>query len=1056
MEKLVVAAQESDITEASSTTPRRRWLRRLVVLLLILAALPSLVTVSGTQRTLLGLVSPRLADAVSFDSAMLHWWAPIEISGLQVADLSVEESDRTLLTAERLVSRQTLLSVLWLQGEDCHFAIEKPVVDVIASETTTNVQATLNQLFESSDDTDDSFPISVAITNGRVQLHTGSLENPQQAGSLDNLNLSMETSVNGLEQLSLSTGVLSQVDAVADSDSPSGPQLTHGVNPRIAQVLDRLSSDQPLLPDTGPSHTSSVDNPAGSLRVDLQAVDRGRVFVAEATQLDLQDMGVLLNGLVPGLQISGMIDGRVEAVQAADHGGFAGRIHLLGTDLGLRHASWSESERLIPGATEIHGTLLMTSDALLLEDLRLTSDVMTAAGNGKVRLQPRDPVETLRAASQTDMSVEQKAAVEDAASAMSGVVQIHAEVDLAGLSRMMPQTLGLAEGIVVESGTVAVDLRLDTQLPGQSDAATLRFDRQPHSFRWQLATRISPLTAVVPQDGGQLRRVQVPSVVEGAADGICDQDSVDLRSAVVSGEFGQLTLKPEDDWWIVAGRVDPSLIWNQLQPLLQLDAPEFTGPVTVSTRFRTVDGVHQLMETSIDSSTLNLSSPRLTVDPGRNPLRMVQGQARLQGRAAALETLIQPWHDLSWVAPDSEVIVQLTGTDRKSFGLHALIRPSPGRAAAIDPEAGVLRAARADLELTPIANGRFRVEEGKLQIPGVTVVAEGTLDASGRYVFTEMTADVQYDLSQLSRQFLSSVGLRLNGRHQHRFQISGSPELLIAPAGPRIEDVAPSLAVSGTVRWDNGWFDGMSIGPGEAELRLQDGVVSSNPIQTSLAGGSVSALPRFDLNRNIFALASGSRVEKVSLTKELCEHWLGYVSPFLAESSAVEGQLSARLKGLEYHLDRPEESRFQGAITIHSGSALPGGSLQKVMQAIQLATQKQVAGRGVTLPPQRVDVQMSGGAIHHNVFEMDLAGWRLATSGLVGLNQQVQLTVDVPLERSTVTSRGSSLQIPVRGSVRQPQVDLQTLLSNAGQRQIQDRIDREIDRGLNRLLDQLR
>ena len=303
MEKLVVAAQKSDITEASSTSPRRRWLRRLVVLLLILAALPSLVTVSGTQRTLLGLVSPRLADAVSFDSAMLHWWAPIEISRLQVADLSVEESDRTLLTAERLVSRQTLLSVLWLQGEDCHFAIEKPVVDVIASETTTNVQATLNQLFESSDGTDDSFPISVAITNGRVQLHTGSLENPQQAGSLDNLNLSMETSVNGLEQLSLSSKRKARktIDELCE---------------QVEQAVERLD-DQFAVEQLANCELSELTTLAGHLKMvyNLKEEDAGEGCVSAATVV-LEKMMLTLLEIAPRVQAISRARARVTTERA--------------------------------------------------------------------------------------------------------------------------------------------------------------------------------------------------------------------------------------------------------------------------------------------------------------------------------------------------------------------------------------------------------------------------------------------------------------------------------------------------------------------------------------------------------------------------------------------------------------------------------------------------------------------------------------------------------------------------------------------------------------------
>ena len=1055
-----MAAADSTSPQSSPASERRKWVRRLLALLIVFGALPSVVTLTGAQRTVMRIVSPRLTEAVRFESATLHWWAPIQINGLQVTDLSIAESDRTLLAAARLSSREPLWDVLWSHGAGCHFQIERPVVEVVAAGETTNVELTLNQLFGDSEKPESGFPISILVTDGIVRLNGGALDQPELAGSLENLNVSLETSVDGLEQLSVSTGVLSSasVDKTQElvlADSSSDSQA--GVNPRIAQVLDSIASDQPVLPDTTPA-SSSVPPAGSSLRIDMRVTEKGRVIVAEAAQLDLQDIQVLIRSVSPGLHVSGVLDGRIEAVEAAAHEGFAGRVDLQGSDLAIRHASWVAEERVTPGATELHGTILMTADAVLLEDLTLTSDVVTATGQGRVKLRPRDPVEALRAASQSDLSAERRAAVEDAASAMSGVVQIHAVTDLARLSGMIPETLGITDGGSIESGELTADLRVDTQLSQSSDPATLEFDRQLHFFRWQLSVRMSPLEARVTDAGGGAQTIRIPAVIEGAADGTCDLHSFQLRRAGIKGSFGELNVVPENGWWMVEGRMVPSVIQNQLQPLLQQDPFGFTGVLTVSSRLRNRDGVYQLMETSIDSADLSLTSPRLMIDPQRNSLRAVRGQVQLRGRAAAIATLVRPWHDLSWIEVDSDVVVGLTspGTDTGTVTLHTLISPGPGQPMISDPVSGVLRAGRLDVELTPIADGRFRIEEAQVQIPGLRVHTEGTIDAGGQHVLLELTADVQYDLSQMTDQFLRSTGLQLNGRSRDQFQIRGSPELLTTSVHSRASDSSPLLSVVGVVRWESGEFEGMSIGPGTAQLKLQNGVLSSQPIQTTLAGGSVSVLPRYDLNSNVFELASGSRVERVSMTSDLCQRWMGYVSPFLAESSLVEGQLSARLQEFVYFVDRPQDSRFHGTLDIHSGSAVPGGSLQEIAEAVQLVSRKQVAGRGMTLPAQQIVVRMAEEAVHHSGCEMDFAGWRLVTAGVVGLNEQVQMTVDVPLERSTVVSRGRSLQIPVQGSVRSPQVDLQELLRNAGQQQLQNRLNQEVGRGLNRLLDQLR
>ena len=157
-----------------------------------------------------------------------------------------------------------------------------------------------------------------------------------------------------------------------------------------------------------------------------------------------------------------------------------------------------------------------------------------------------------------------------------------------------------------------------------------------------------------------------------------------------------------------------------------------------------------------------------------------------------------------------------------------------------------------------------------------------------------------------------------------------------------------------------------------------------------------------------------------------------------------------------------------GQLTIHEVSATPGSAFASLLQVVDLLRKSDAAdgyaSRSLTLPEQTVPVVVRQGCVLHEGLMMDLAGYRLKSSGAVGLNQQIQITLDVPLEKGTaVTTR--SIKVPLRGSVRSPQPDTAALIQNLGARKLQeklgvdklqDRIGNEVDdtlnKGLNKLL----
>ena len=114
-----------------------------------------------------------------------------------------------------------------------------------------------------------------------------------------------------------------------------------------------------------------------------------------------------------------------------------------------------------------------------------------------------------------------------------------------------------------------------------------------------------------------------------------------------------------------------------------------------------------------------------------------------------------------------------------------------------------------------------------------------------------------------------------------------------------------------------------------------------------------------------------------------------------------------------------------------------------------------LASKSLTLPEQTIPVQVRQGFVVHDGLIMDLAGYRVKSSGAVGLNEQIQITLDVPLEKSTAGSNVRTVKVPLRGTITHPQPDTGSLLQNLGTQKIQEKVDDEIDKTLNKGLNKL-
>jgi len=156
-------------------------------------------------------------------------------------------------------------------------------------------------------------------------------------------------------------------------------------------------------------------------------------------------------------------------------------------------------------------------------------------------------------------------------------------------------------------------------------------------------------------------------------------------------------------------------------------------------------------------------------------------------------------------------------------------------------------------------------------------------------------------------------------------------------------------------------------------------------------------------------------------------------------------------------LDRFSATTMSGQLEVHGATASPGASLTSLLQLIDLLRPGQRSAlRDLQVPPQTVEFDVRDGIISHDQLALTVSGYDLRSRGSVSLDQRLNLTLDIPVQRSEDGQRGRSISVPVTGTVTQPSVDTGRFLQDVGTQRLQGEFDRQIDRGLNRLLDSLR
>ncbi len=282
---------------------------------------------------------------------------------------------------------------------------------------------------------------------------------------------------------------------------------------------------------------------------------------------------------------------------------------------------------------------------------------------------------------------------------------------------------------------------------------------------------------------------------------------------------------------------------------------------------------------------------------------------------------------------------------------------------------------------------------------------------------------------------------------------------------------SPFAGATGRVQFTSlgGDFAGFVTGPARVDAELADDSLRVSPLTVDVSGGRLTISPRLQLKEPwLLEIEPGHLIDHVHVSPEMCNGWLKFALPVLAEATQVEGEFSLDLQRCSVPLAAPKTGETAGTIGIHSIELGPGPLVEQFMPVIDKLRefvdlkQKEPLGRLSIAHDSQVEFRMADGRVYHQGLRFGLPQMTVETSGSVGFDESLDMTAEIHAAdrwlgkgRLAEILKSQPLKLAIGGTLKKPKVELAELRSlnrEALQDTARDLLRSGVRRGLNRLL----
>ncbi len=424
----------------------------------------------------------------------------------------------------------------------------------------------------------------------------------------------------------------------------------------------------------------------------------------------------------------------------------------------------------------------------------------------------------------------------------------------------------------------------------------------------------------------------------------------------------------------------------------------------------------------------------------------------------------------------------------------AIVQP-PSASAQLNTVGPMPRRATAPGRSVSNAQSLSRVvwSEPNLKLAGLThynlkngeVIADGMQLSSdwlattltGKVAWTEAIGEISLDgparlrMEEVSRRLTSLLGteIRVTGIHETPLEIRAR----------RDADDAIAFSVTGNVGWEMGEVGGVAFGAAAVPVRLTDTAVHIQPVAIPVGQGQLN------LAGDVFyrpgpvwlQAAPGVGARNIRMTTQMTNRWLKYLAPLASQATQIDGTMSAEIDEAIVVIDNPEQSRVRGRLIIDGAQMNTGPLANQIISGIEqlkaiarlnanalVATNQAIDSRTlITMPAQTVEFALQRGIVQHERLFFNVDRAQIITGGRVGLDGQLQLVAQVPLDARWLGSElqnlaGQPVALPINGTLSQPRLDssgVREVVTQLGVQAAQSTAENYLQKQLNKSIDKI-
>ena len=775
----------------------------------------------------------------------------------------------------------------------------------------------------------------------------------------------------------------------------------------------------------------------------------GEVTV-EVNDLDLESLAPFLALGGVDIEAAGRVSGNAKGeITEGRLGSLAGTIKAKDLDIS---GPALKGDRLRTSDLTINTRLNHKGETVAIETLRIKSDWATVSASGTVPTTLGSFNDFLEADSRYDLEGD-------------------FNCDVAAVLSQMPKTLGLKEGMQVTSGQLTGKVQTSTsdgrrRLYAQATLAGLEGNMEGKKIAlsdsiWAEA-RVSSDKTGVRYDKLDVSAPFARINCSGKSDSLQYNAEANLTKLQTELgqfiDFGQYEVAGDllSKGWIAVTENKITTSGSSVVKNLRLnsqDGPSASEPKAEINSTVEIDTQKSIV--SIRSVTADASFGRISIEDGVIPLNSESGKSMnldISANHVDLEK-VQPFAILFGSLPEE---MQLAGIAESTIAVNS--EKDIYRITTDSTKIDGLKVSYPDKkpfgpnDVTLAFNVELNPKEKAINIKMLDLdspqikIRKGEFShvSKGEKIHLAGKAECEYDWTAVDTVVSPYLpeGLSLKGKRKDAINFASE-----FPTG-QTDQLVPNLTATGTLGFEQADYMGLSFGPTDTDIRIDNGVLTIAPFTTTVNEGQFNFAGQADFNQKPALLKTTEPMQiakGIKINDETARKLLKYVSPIFANAVNTSGITNFHCEQLAIPMSAEAKNNAVviGTISIDQLRIHASDLLGQILTTGDRSAK-------MTIHPTRFTLQ--NGFLHYEDMQIDVGDNPVNFSGTTGLDGSLDMMVTLPYTAEGRTVRidrdGSArrITVPLKGTIDNPQLDTSKFIEGQLKDQIEDQLQKVFEK----------